>query len=71
MTAPPELRLARIMQRDGLTEERAKNRMSAQHGEDYYISRSDFVISNEDDPDDLELQVSGILQQLQAGEISS
>ena len=46
VTAPEEIRLKRIMERDGITKEEAKLRMSAQHDEEYYTSRSDEVIIN-------------------------
>lgn len=42
--APESVRLQRIMQRDRLTEEQARLRLSAQYDDDFYISRSDRVI---------------------------
>lgn len=45
VTAPEETRLDRIMQRDGIGESAARLRMSAQHGEDFFRSRADFVIN--------------------------
>lgn len=47
--APRELRLERIIKRDGISESQAKNRQAAQHGDDYYLSRADYVISNIDE----------------------
>lgn len=49
VTSPQELRLQRIIQRDGLTQEQAIRRIAAQHSESYYTSRSDYVIRNEGD----------------------
>ena len=47
MVAPAERRLQRIMQRDGLTEAQARERMAAQQGEEFYIARADRVIYND------------------------
>ena len=44
--APAEERLQRITVRDSITEEQAKRRISAQHPDDYYISRTDYTIHN-------------------------
>lgn len=44
VTAPKEVRLERLVKRDGLSEEQIRKRMSVQHDDDYYTSRSDFVI---------------------------
>lgn len=41
---PEEIRLKRIMERDGITEERARERMSAQHGDEFYTDKSDYVV---------------------------
>ena len=38
------IRLERIMKRDGLTENEARQRMSVQHDSRFYCERSDFVI---------------------------
>ena len=45
-------RLARIMQRDGLTEEAALQRIKAQHPIAFYTERSDAVIENDKEPCD-------------------
>ncbi|MBR3630699.1 MAG: dephospho-CoA kinase [Oscillospiraceae bacterium] len=47
--ADPAIRCSRIMQRDGLTEEEALRRMSAQLSEQFFIDQSDHVIRNNDD----------------------
>lgn len=44
VTAPEEIRLKRITQRDSISEEEALRRMSVQHGEEFYISKSDFTV---------------------------
>lgn len=44
--APEELRLQRIMARDGLTEEQARSRLHSQYGDCFYTNNSDFIIKN-------------------------
>ena len=62
--ADPEIRSARIMKRDSLTEEEANNRMSSQHPDQYYISRSDLTIRNDGDPIALRLELFAALDGL-------
>lgn len=47
--AEPEVRCRRIMERDGLTEEAARERMNAQLDEQFFIKHSDYVIRNNAD----------------------
>ena len=42
------MRLRRIMERDGLTEEQALSRMKSQHNEKFFVDNSDFIIKNND-----------------------
>ena len=51
VTAPEETRLARIMERDGISREDAILRMKAQKDEEYYKSKSDIVIVNDGNTD--------------------
>lgn len=51
--ADPEIRRTRIMARDGLTEEAARERMEAQLPEAFFIKQSDHVIRNNADLDRL------------------
>ena len=46
VTAPAELRMQRIINRDKITHGAAKQRMDSQHEEEYYTSRSDYMIRN-------------------------
>ena len=64
--AAPEVRRARIMARDGLTEEEANARMNSQHDDAFYTSRAQFVIRNEGEPAALRLQVAELLENLRA-----
>lgn len=45
----PEIRIARIMERDGISRERAKARVSAQRADDFYRSAADTVLWNDGD----------------------
>lgn len=47
LLAPPEVRLRRIMARDGIGEEYARLRIAAQKGEDYYRARCTDILVND------------------------
>ena len=51
--ADPDVRLARIMARDGLTREAALSRINAQPSDGFYISRADAVLYDNHAPEDL------------------
>ena len=54
VTAPEELRLERIMARDGISAEQAKLRMAAQREAEYYTARCDHVfVNNAETPEKL------------------
>lgn len=44
VTAPDEIRLQRIMQRDSITKEQALQRMSVQHDDAFYSTKSEFTV---------------------------
>ncbi len=46
VTAPEDVRLQRILQRDGLSEAQARARMRMQKDDDWYLSQADDVIRN-------------------------
>lgn len=46
ITAPVENRVKRIMARDGITEEYARNRIAAQHSDEWFSERCDYVLEN-------------------------
>lgn len=46
VTAPEEIRLERILQRDGITPEQAMTRINAQKSDEYYFSHADIIIRN-------------------------
>lgn len=60
VTAPEGVRLERLKKRDGLSEEQIKKRMSAQHNDEFYICKSDFVINGALTLDEIESQVEEI-----------
>ncbi len=47
VTAPTEARVDRLMARDGISEEYARNRISAQHEESWFRERCDYVLHND------------------------
>ncbi len=55
--ASPELRLERILRRDGIDRSRAAARIAAQKEDAFYESRSDAVLYNNGDPQDLVCQI--------------
>lgn len=46
--ADKETRVLRIMARDNLTRIEAENRINAQKSDDFYVSRADYIIENND-----------------------
>lgn len=58
--APEEIRLKRILSRDGITEEEAETRMRAQKSDEYYFSHADIIVKSYA-PHNTEEQLSDIL----------
>ena len=46
VTAPEEVRVQRLMRRDGISEAYARSRIAAQHTEDWFRSHCDHVLEN-------------------------
>lgn len=72
VVAPAELRKKRIMERDGISEEKALQRMNAQLPEEYFRTHSNFVVENTGSLDDLKLQLrqlAALFEQHIAGEL--
>ncbi len=59
--APDELCIARITARDGISRERAKARLAAQHDDDYFHNNCTAVIQNTGSKTELEAQICQIL----------
>ena len=51
VTAPEEMRIQRLMQRDGISEEYARSRIAAQHSEAWFRERCDCTLENDGDID--------------------
>lgn len=66
VVAPKNMRLDRIILRDGLTGAEARARMKAQHNDNYYSIRSDFTINNESDISALRVLVMEMLEKIGA-----
>ena len=47
VTAPEELRVKRLMQRDGITEGYARSRIRAQHEDSWFREKCDYVLVND------------------------
>ena len=47
VVAPTELRVQRLMQRDGISEDYARSRIAAQHEEGWFRERCDHVLEND------------------------
>ena len=67
VVADKAIRTERIMKRDGMEYEAAVARTSAQKPEGFYTSRADIVIKNNSGEDELEKEVSALLEKI--GEI--
>lgn len=59
--APRDIRLARIMARDGLDEERASARLNAQKPDEFYRAHSDAVVYNHGEARAMEADVRRLL----------
>ena len=63
VVAPRELRIKRVMERDGITREEALRRMGVQHDDEFYTSRADVMVRSfppyrvEDEIDPYELGI--------------
>lgn len=62
VTAPEDIRLRRLMERDGLSREKILERMSAQHPDRYYTCRADFVVDGSRGLVDIEVYVRQIAE---------
>lgn len=62
--SPVESRLNRIIARDNITEEKALERIRAQHNDEFYTEKSDFVIMNNSDEKALTERTKEIIKEL-------
>ena len=69
VVAPKEVRIERLMKRDGLPRESIEKRISAQHPDEFYTKRSDFVIDGGAALADVDSQAKKIIEALLQTEI--
>ncbi len=70
VTAPQDIRLGRIINRDSISNERALERINAQKDENYFTDKADFIVKNYP-PYKLQNELSSIINTIknQQGEI--
>lgn len=64
VTAPDELRVERILARDGVTREDAEKLLAAQMPQEEKAARSDYVVENKGDKKSLEKAITKLLAEL-------
>lgn len=64
VTASQDVRCHRIIDRDGLSEEEAMHRITAQHNDSFYVERSWMVLQNNGDVSDLQQQADAMISRL-------
>ena len=64
VTAPEEDRVRRLMERDGISEEYAKKRIAAQHKEDWFRAKCDYVLRNDSGLDSFQRKCLAFLRDL-------
>lgn len=64
VTAPEEMRIKRLTQRDGISEDYARSRMQAQHDDSWYRSRCDHILENNRDLADFTANCLAFLRNL-------
>lgn len=63
---PEDIRILRIMKRDGLTEAEAKRRSDSQHPESFFKVHCDITLENVSDVNKLEAEVKRLISELEA-----
>ena len=64
VVAPEETRVARLMARDGIDESYARSRIAAQHGEDWFRVRCDFILENSGTKEQFQQKCLAFLREL-------
>ena len=64
VTAPEEVRIRRIMARDGISYEYAQSRVKAQHSAQWFAQRCDYALENSSTPDHFRTQCIAFLRTL-------
>ena len=66
VTADEGVRAGRIIERDGLTRKQARERISAQHSEEFFRSHSDYILENNGNILRFKAQTSALIEKIQA-----
>ncbi len=69
VTAPRDVRMRRIIKRDGITEEQAEMRIDSQPDESFYLQNCDYIISNAVDDGSILDKTVGFYDNLVRGNI--
>ncbi len=64
VTAPEEVRIGRIMRRDGITREAAQARLKSQMDGEELLRRADYVIENDGDKETLYVRVDNVIERI-------
>ena len=64
--APADIRMKRILCRDGISENEALLRINAQHDENFYIAKSDYIIDGSKPLEDVQRQFEEIMKKVMA-----
>ena len=64
VTAPEEMRIKRLMQRDNITEEYARLRIQAQHDESWFREKCDHILVNDSSLTDFQGKCVAFLRQI-------
>lgn len=62
--APKNIRISRIINRDGISKEAAERRMSAQNADSYYTEKSDFIIDGSKDIKEVKNAAHNVLNKI-------
>ena len=62
--APADVRVQRIISRDGISEQEALLRIHAQHDENFYISKSDYIIDGSQTLESVQKQFEEIMKKV-------
>ncbi len=64
VTADKNIRLKRIIDRDGISKELAEKRFSSQHSEEFFEEKCDYVIRNNGSPENAEKEALEIIKHI-------
>ena len=64
VTAPEQMRIQRLMLRDGISEDYAVSRIRAQHDENWFREKCDFMLANDGELDDFQTKCLAFLHTL-------